>query len=160
MALLMRRRTDYIVIHCSATGPNSDIGVDEITEWHKRRNFRTIGYQQVIRRDGQIEFGRHFDESGAHVKGHNFRSVGVCLVGGLDESGTPTDNFTPAQFAALSASVRFLRRAYPNAVVLGHRDLSPDINGDGVVTSDEWLKECPCFDVRQWMRDNDLADNF
>ena len=146
----MRRRTDYIVIHCSATPPSSDIGADEIDDWHKQRGWSGIGYHAVIRRDGQIEFGRHFDEVGAHVKGQNYRSVGVCLVGGVNENGEAKDNFTTEQLKSLTALVATLERAYPDAEVLGHRDLSPDLDGDGVIEENEWIKECPCFDVRGW----------
>lgn len=144
----MRRRTDFIVIHCSATRANSDIGVDEIRDMHLRRGWSDIGYHAVIRRDGEIEFGRHFDEAGAHVKGQNYRSVGVCLVGGINAAGKPEDNFTEEQFDSLDSIVDTLRRAYPYAEVLGHRDLSPDLDGDGVIGKHEWVKDCPCFEVR------------
>lgn len=146
----MRRQTKYIVVHCSATPPDADIGADEIDTWHKERGWSGIGYHAVIRRDGQVEFGRHFDEVGAHVKGWNTRSVGVCMVGGVDATGTPENNFTQDQFDSLVAVTVVLERAYPEAEIVGHRDLSPDVNGDGIVTSDEWLKACPSFDVKRW----------
>jgi N-acetyl-anhydromuramyl-L-alanine amidase AmpD len=146
----MRRRTDYIVVHCSATPPSSDIGADEIDEWHRKRGWSGIGYHAVIRRDGGIEFGRPFDEVGAHVKGQNYRSVGICLVGGVNDQGDAEDNFSTEQMKSLTAIVATLERAYPGAEVLGHRDLSPDLNGDGVIEKSEWIKECPCFDVRSW----------
>ena len=149
-----RRKTRYIVIHCSATRPQSDIGVDEIDEWHRKRGWSGVGYHSVIRRNGEIEFGRHFDESGAHVKGQNFQSVGICLVGGINQSGEPEDNFTDLQFESLYYVVEMLTRAYPNTEVLGHRDLSPDLDGDGVIERHEWMKDCPCFDVREWWRRN------
>lgn len=145
----MRRQTNYIVVHCSATGPNADIGADEIDQMHKNRGWNGIGYHAVIRRSGVVEFGRPFDDTGAHVKGHNFQSVGVCLVGGVDITG-PVKNFTIPQMDSLRALVTTLVYAYPGAIVLGHRDLSPDADGDGVVERHEWLKDCPCFDVRDW----------
>ena len=147
----MRRRTDHIVIHCSATPPSSDIGIDEIRDWHTSppRKWSDVGYHAVIRRDGEIEFGRHFDEPGAHVKGHNYRTVGICLVGGVDEQGEPENNFTDEQFESARAIVATLKLAYPFATVVGHRDLSPDANGDGIITSDEWLKACPSFEVSE-----------
>ena len=151
----MRRKTKYIVVHCSATTPTSDIGADEIRDWHVRGNgWSDIGYHAVIRRDGEIEFGRHFDVSGAHVKGQNFQSVGICMVGGIDDEGNSEDNFTDFQYESLAYVVSMLVKAYPDADVLGHRDLSPDLDGDGVVEKDEWLKDCPCFDVREWWRRN------
>ena len=144
-------------MHCSATPPTSDIGADEIDDMHERRGFNNgddihIGYAQVIRRDGEIEFGRHFDEPGAHVKGKNYQSVGVCLVGGIDANGDAEDNFTDEQMRSLHTTLHFLKLAYPWAEILGHRDLSPDLNGDGIVSRNEWMKECPCFDVREWIK--------
>ena len=149
----MRRLTRYIVVHASATGPTSDIGVDEIRDWHVNKNgWSDIGYHAVIRRSGQIEYGRHFDEPGAHVKGQNYQSVGVCMVGGVDANNKPENNFTAPQFASLKILLAMLRRSYPNAAILGHRDLSPDLDGDGIVEKHEWLKDCPCFDVQAWLK--------
>lgn len=147
-----RRRTDYIVVHCSATRPSSNIGADEIDHMHRQRQFDEIGYHSVIRRDGEIEFGRHFDQQGAHVKGHNFRSVSVCMVGGINEqTGDAEDNFTEDQYDSLWDVLCVLERAYPDAQIVGHRDLSPDLDGDGIVEEHEWLKECPSFDVSDFV---------
>ena len=33
--------------------------------------------------------------------------------------------------------------------VLGHRDTSPDLDGDGIVEPEEWTKMCPCFDAKE-----------
>jgi N-acetyl-anhydromuramyl-L-alanine amidase AmpD len=68
----------------------------------------------------------------------------------VDENGGAKDNFTTEQLKSLTAIVATLERAYPGAEVLGHRDLSPDLNGDGVIEKHEWVKDCPCFDVRKW----------
>lgn len=146
-----RRQTKYIVVHCSATPPASDIGADEIDDWHRRRGFDCIGYHAVIRRNGIIEWGRHPDAVGAAVKGHNYQSVNICLVGGLDAALNPENNFSASQMSSLRVLLATYAAAWPAAKVLGHRDLSPDQNGDGIITSDEWLKDCPCFDVRRWL---------
>jgi N-acetyl-anhydromuramyl-L-alanine amidase AmpD len=74
------------------------------------------------------------------------------MVGGVNEKGVPEDNFTSAQYLALREMISFLRPKAPQAEILGHRDLSPDKNGDGIITSDEWMKECPSFDVRKWCK--------
>jgi N-acetyl-anhydromuramyl-L-alanine amidase AmpD len=146
-----RESTDLIVVHCSATGPAADIGVAEITRWHKQRGFDTVGYHYVIRRNGAVEVGRRESEIGAHVRGHNANSIGVCLAGGVDAAGKPENNFTAAQFASLEALLRELQGRYPTARVCGHRDLSPDKNGDGRITPNEFIKACPSFDVAKWL---------
>ena len=140
----------YIVVHCSATKRTQDIGVVEINRWHRDRGWSGIGYQFVIRRDGTVETGRPINKVGAHAYGYNRISWGICMVGGLDYQGDPVDNFTPPQYDALRAVVTTLKAFAPDAEVLGHRDLSPDINGDGVIEKWEWLKSCPCFDVKKW----------
>ncbi|MDP2322588.1 MAG: N-acetylmuramoyl-L-alanine amidase [Gammaproteobacteria bacterium] len=148
-----RLSTRAIVVHCSATRAAQDVGVAEIRGWHLTRGFSDIGYAVVIRRSGVIEMGRPIPAVGAHVQGRNHDTVGVCLVGGLDEQGAPEMNYTPGQWAALSIAIKFLRATYPSAEVVGHRDLSPDLNQDGKITPNEWLKACPCFDVRAWVRE-------
>jgi N-acetylmuramoyl-L-alanine amidase len=135
----MRTRTSHIVVHCAATPPDMDIGAKTIREWHtdpkpKGRGWSDIGYHYVIRRNGNIENGRHPDAKGAHVKGFNSQSVGICLIGGVNNSGKAENNFTAAQFKTLDRLLVVVSKMYPHAVVVGHRDLDPN-------------KECPSFDV-------------
>ena len=156
---MKRNKTNYIVIHATASKPSQDIGVAEIDEWHRARGWSVCGYHAVIRLDGSLEFGRHFDDVGAHVKGYNRESLGIALVGGLDVVGHPADTFNDAQLYTLSMVVEMLLEAYPDAKVLGHRDLSPDADGDGVVEQSEWLKDCPCFDVRGFF-DEERGNNW
>jgi N-acetylmuramoyl-L-alanine amidase len=146
----MMKKVDEIVIHCSATPPSSDIGASEIDEMHKARGWRGIGYHKVIRRDGTIENGRVLDddefisdiEVGAHSRGHNGHSVGICLVGGIrvkDGIASPEFNYTRRQMHALYGLLFEMIAQFPGATILGHRDLP------GVT------KACPCFNVREWM---------
>lgn len=138
------RPIDGIVIHCAATGPAQDIGVSEITQWHRAKGWSTCGYHFVIRRNGSVEEGRPVEVPGAHVHGHNARTTGICLVGGLDANRCSCTEFmaayTPTQDAALAKLVKQLLQRWPRATVLGHRDY-PDVK-----------KDCPCFDVRLWCR--------
>lgn len=143
-------QVDYIVVHCSATRAHQDIGATDIDQWHRARGWRKIGYHFVIRRNGTREYGRSLNERGAHVAGYNHCSVGVCMAGGLNKEGKPEDNFTEDQKAELALLLAELSLIYPKAKIVGHRDLSPDINKDGKVTPNEWLKDCPCFDVRDF----------
>ena len=131
---------DFLIIHCSATPPSMDIGAVEIRRWHEQRGWFDIGYHYVIRRNGIIEKGRPENRPGAHVRGANEISLGICLVGGVRE-GTKDDaedNFTPQQWASLRDLIVELKSRYPKAGVIGHRDVP------GVA------KECPCFDVLSW----------
>jgi len=146
-----RTSTELFVIHCSATKPSADIGEDEIRRMHKNRGWVDIGYNIVIRRNGKIDFGRQMDSRGAHVKGFNSKSLGICLVGGLNEStGDAENNFTTEQFLSLEKLIVTLDLAYGAQPIVGHRDLSPDLDGDGIIEPHEWLKECPCFDAGEW----------
>ena len=139
-----------IVLHCTATREGQEIDAATIRRWHKRKGWFDIGYHFVIGLDGNIERGRPENINGAHVEDHNTGSIGVVYVGGLDAQGKPKDTRTPAQLSAMARLVGELVAVYPEAKVMGHRDLSPDKDGDGVVERHEWLKDCPCFDAQLW----------
>lgn len=134
------REINTIVVHCSATPPSMDIGVEEIRTWHVEENKWTdVGYHYVIRRDGVIEEGRPLKRPGAHVKGHNSDSIGICWVGGVSQVGNKAeDNRTADQSIALFHLIQNLQQEFQGAAVLGHRDFQ------GVT------KACPSFDVRTW----------
>lgn len=136
-----RTTTDYLVIHCSATPAKMDVDVKDIREWHKQRGFHDVGYHYIIKRDGTRQVGRTVEEIGAHVVGFNHKSVGVCLVGGMDDlNKKPQDNFTKAQWDCLYLTLQELHTLYPSAVIVGHRDLNAG-------------KACPSFDVSQYLDD-------
>ena len=155
MARPNRSRTEYIVWHTSATPPSQDIGAAQIQVMHKARGFDDIGYGMVIRRDGRCELGEDLKKRGAHVKGLNSVSVGICMIGGVDEDGNAENNYTPEQWAAAKHVYEFFTLLWPDAEHVGHRDLSPDLNRDGRVQRNEFVKDCPCFSVQQWV-ENDL----
>ena len=137
------RDINWIVWHCSATPPTSNLRVDEIRRWHINKGWKDIGYHYVIHRDGTIGNGRPVHEIGAHVKGHNKDSIGVCLVGGLSVHGNAENNYTEAQIETARLLANVLQRMFPGASHRGHRDFSPDLDGDGVISPYERIKECP-----------------
>lgn len=145
------RRINYIVIHCSATRAGQTVTAADVDSWHRKRGFAKIGYHWFVRLDGELEKGRDETEVGAHVQGHNSNSIGICYAGGLDTNGKSADTRTPQQLIKLESVVRDVLSRYPNAKVCGHRDLSPDRNGDGKITKNEYLKDCPCHDVAAWL---------
>ncbi|WP_294602563.1 N-acetylmuramoyl-L-alanine amidase [Bacteroides sp. GD17] len=141
------RKINYIVVHCSATREGYALTPEALEAEHRRRGFRGTGYHYYIRRDGNVLGTRSLELPGAHVKGHNRYSVGICYEGGLDSRGNPKDTRTPEQRSALRLLVYQLLKQFPSARVCGHRDFSPDLNGDGTVEPREWVKQCPCFEV-------------
>ena len=141
------RRITTLVIHCTATRADIDFTQKDLLRSHRARGMKMIGYHFFIRKDGYIWSTRPLDMVGAHALGHNQDSIGIAYEGGLDARGQPADTRTQQQKHSLRALIRTLRKDFPITKVCGHRDLSPDRNGNGVVESHEWLKQCPCFDV-------------
>ena len=120
---------NYLVVHCSDSPQGRGDGAETIHRWHKERRWSGIGYHFVITENGGIENGRPTYWKGAHVSGHNHESLGVCLIG--------EGEYTEEQYNSLRGLLRGLSRQFPNAVVVGHRDLDD-------------RKECPMFDVEAW----------
>lgn len=105
------------------------------------------GYHFYIRKNGDIKNTRPLEKPGAHALGYNAHSIGICYEGGLDVRYRPADTRTEWQKHSLRVLIRTLLMDYPGCRVCGHRDLSPDRNGDGRISPEEWVKECPCFEV-------------
>ena len=131
------RKINLIIIHCSATKATQNFPVEALEACHKARGFRTIGYHYYITKDGYLYPCRPESEIGAHAKHYNAHSIGICYEGGLDKDGNPADTRTPAQKRTLENLLQSLATDYPEAEIIGHRDLP-------------WVKKsCPCFDVKQ-----------
>lgn len=144
-AVTHNRRITHAVVHCAATRPSLDVGAAEIRDWHVRGNgWSDIGYHWVIRRNGLIEPGRDEGTAGAHVAGHNARTIGICLVGGLNQAGSPAPEYSAGQLTALTGLLKRIELIYPGVQILGHRDFP------GVA------KACPSFDVAYWRLTGEL----
>ncbi len=129
------RTINEIIIHCSATKEGNKISAATIDRWHKDRGWRCIGYHYVVRIDGSIEYGRPVQDIGAHVKGRNKHSIGVCYIGGLDANMEPKDTRTRDQKESLLYLLKTLKRLHPEATIHGHREFAN--------------KACPCFDAHK-----------
>lgn len=129
------RNIRYIIVHCSATIQGIDFTATDIEMCHRARGFSKIGYHWVVRLDGTVEQGRPEDETGAHCRGYNATSIGVCYIGGLDKQSQPADTRTLAQKTALVRLLRRLRGRYPQAKIVGHNEFA--------------AKACPCFNARR-----------
>ena len=129
------RDIDKIIVHCSATPEGRDISAATIDKWHKERGWSGIGYHFVVKLDGTIEYGRMVDKVGAHCKGHNKSSIGICYIGGCDSDMNAKDTRTSQQIASMLELIRILKKMHPGVEVFGHRDFS--------------TKECPSFDAKK-----------
>lgn len=127
------RNINLIIVHCSATPEGRNVAVADIDRWHRERGFDGIGYHYVVYIDGSVHEGRPLNKVGAHCKGHNAHSIGICYVGGVDLNGKPKDTRTLAQKDALVNLLMRLKRRFPKAVIRGHRDFAS--------------KACPSFDA-------------
>lgn len=132
------RTINKIIVHCS----DSEFGdVELLDDWHRRRGWDGIGYHHVILNgrltyfaryrpdnDGTLQVGRPIGKIGAHCRGHNQDSIGVCLIG--------SHHFSQKQFFALEGLIIELqiRFGVPIDGVRGHNEF----NG---------RKTCPNFDV-------------
>ncbi|EGN01528.1 hypothetical protein HMPREF0127_02982 [Bacteroides sp. 1_1_30] len=132
------RKIKLLVIHCSATRCNVPFTVEQLRQCHLQRGFKDIGYHFYITRNGELHHCRPVSEPGAHVRGFNRHSIGICYEGGLDEEGRPADTRTQAQRFALLDLLTILKHQYPEAQIMGHYQLSASIH-----------KACPCFDSRK-----------
>lgn len=137
----------YLVVHCSGTRSDRNYPLYAMELDHQRRGFTTTGYHYYIRKDGAIYPVREHHEVGAHCRGVNRQSLGICYEGGLDPRGQYADTRSWEQKVALRRLLWMLKLLYPTAQIVGHRDLSSDRNGDGLISPSEWEKACPCFDA-------------
>lgn len=134
------RPIHFIVVHCSATPPAMDIGVDVIRKWHvDERGWSDVGYHWVIKRRGKVEAGRPESRVPASVRGFNEKTLAICLVGGVDRYFNSDDNFTKRQKSALLNLIFNKRQQYDIWSIVGHRDF-PRV----------W-KDCPSFNVLEWL---------
>ena len=129
-----------IVVHCSGSRCDHRYTMKMLRYDHVHNNGWTdIGYHFYITLDGVVHACRPVERMGSHALGYNAHSIGICYEGGLDANGRPADTRTPAQKAAMRELLKSLCTDYPEAEILGHRDL-PGVH-----------KECPCFDVKKWL---------
>ncbi len=131
---IMARKIDKIILHCAATPEGRDVKTETIKSWHVKGNgWSDIGYHFVIELDGAVKNGRPLHRSGAHTKGHNATSIGICYVGGIDKDKKPKDTRTEAQRKAMDKLIADLKMDHPTATIHGHNEFA--------------AKACPSFDV-------------
>lgn len=145
------RKIERIFVHCTAGSQKQTI--EDLRAEFRNKGWKNPGYHYVVMPDGTIKQMLGEEKVSNGVQGYNSTSVNVAYVGGIDSKGKAIDNRTDAQKASLVKLLKELRGRYPNAPILGHRDISPDKNGNGKVDSWERIKECPCFDANLEYKD-------
>ena len=144
--MIKRELTDTIVIHCSATPPTMDIGVEKIREWHVKDNgWDDVGYHHIITRDGTIEPARPEEMQGAHAPKVNHRSIAICMIGGSDANGMWSNNFTDEQWVTLKALLLKITDKHDIKKIIGHYQVDDK-------------KQCPSFNVPEYLEQNDLQE--
>ncbi|MCV9960714.1 peptidoglycan-binding domain-containing protein [Pararhizobium sp. BT-229] len=155
--MTVRKRTTLGVVHVTATPPGWDKGVAGIRAIHKAQGWSDIGYNELINPNGKAEMGRGKMAVGAHVAGFNSIAYGLAMVGGVNSSNRPDFNtIKDTELATLERRMRELTSDFPDIEWCGHRDLSPDKNGNGIIEPFEHMKACPCFDVIPWAKETGL----
>ena len=134
--MLISSKIKFLVIHCSDTDNNKDLNALDIHKMHLGFGWDGIGYHKLICRSGKIENGRPEYWIGAHVKGQNEISLGVCLIG--------RNYFTNEQFVSLEKVLKSWKNFYPKAKIVGHCDTG------------NTNKTCPNFNVQNWCKDKNL----
>ena len=130
--MLLEKKISLLVVHCSDTENNENLSAIDIHKMHLEFGWHGIGYHKIINRSGKVENGRPEYWTGAHVKGKNDISLGVCLIG--------KNNFTKNQFDSLEEILKEWKIKYPKAKIVGHRDTG------------NTNKSCPNFDVLKWSK--------
>lgn len=135
------RTINKIIIHCSDSEWGNAVTIDQ---WHRARKFSLIGYHYIILNDsptsdsktywtdGVVETGRSIERVGAHCKGENEDSIGICLIG--------REHFSTKQWASLDRLLEILKVEYNlnDNDIYGHNDFDNK-------------KTCPNFNVKDWL---------
>ncbi|MGB5810128.1 MAG: N-acetylmuramoyl-L-alanine amidase [Polyangiales bacterium] len=136
MAMSVLRAIEVLAVHHSASSNKIDPAT--IRQWHLDRGWDDVGYHYLIDYKGHVHVGRPLPFAGAHAKGSNSNSIGVCVIGNnasLDRS----DHWTTAQNYSLLDFISSVTKLFPTIRVVGHRDLM-----------EPGYTECPGLDIATW----------
>jgi N-acetylmuramoyl-L-alanine amidase len=138
----MARKITHIVVHCTAA--SGDQPTQNILQYWRRKGWKTNGYHWLVDANGLAVRLMGDEFSGNGVRGHNKTAIHVCYKGGWNGKDTRTQE----QKGMLKMILEEYRKKYPTAIICGHRDMSKDLDGDGIIEQHEWVKLCPCFNAK------------
>ena len=139
------RQIKRIFVHCTA-GPQTQTVAEIQKYWKTHNKWTSPGYHYIVKPDGEIVPLQPEDKPSNGVAGYNSTSINVCYIGGVNKQGRPVDNRTEAQKESLRKILKELKTRYPDAVIMGHREIwgsSPK----------NWKKMCPCFNAGEEYKD-------
>lgn len=161
----MERKIKWIAIHCSA-GYALIPSIEKF--WYNNLKWKSPGYHIIVYENGTCWY---VTKNGSYstdvtkldlnkitngVLGFNSETIHISYIGGVEKTNTSkaSDSRTPAQKKAIIDSIKIVQDILKKSgqdiskiKIQGHRDFSPDKNGNGVVDSWERIKECPSFDA-------------
>lgn len=146
------RKIKYIVIHCTAGSQNQSIESIK-AYWKNTLKWKSPGYHFLIKPNGEAVRIAPDSQITNGVAGYNSNSIHISYIGGIDSKGQPIDNRTTAQKQTIFDLLKQYKKLYPNAIIQGHRDFSPDKNKNGKIDTWEYIKYCPCFDAKKEYND-------
>lgn len=141
------RSITHIVLHCTATPQTTT--VESIQRyWRtakpKGNGWKDPGYHHIIKPDGTIVDLHPIEKPSNGVAGHNAHSIHISYIGGVDKKGNALDNRTDAQKAAQIELLKKYKAMFPDAFICGHRDF--------LKKGKPGWKDCPSFDVAEWLK--------
>lgn len=144
------RQIKRIFVHCTA-GPQTQTVAEIQKYWKTVNKWTSPGYHYIIKPDGEIVPLQPEDKPSNGVAGYNSTSINVCYIGGVDKQGRPVDNRTEAQKESLRKILKELKTRYPDAVIMGHREIWG-------LDKSKWKKMCPCFPAGEEYKNITSAD--
>lgn len=141
------RKIKYLVVHCTASPQTQSVQAIK-NYWRDVMHWKSPGYHVLVRPNGEAEELAPITDIVNGVKGFNSNAIHISYIGGVDASGRATDNRTEAQKRTIIGYLSQWKRIFPDAIIQGHRDFSPDKNKNGIIDSWERIKECPSFDAK------------
>jgi len=139
------REIKYIVLHCTAS-PQTQTVQAILSYWKNNLKWKTVGYHHLLDSQGTVHNLQPIELPTNGVKGYNSNSIHISYIGGVDNQGKAVDNRTPEQIASQIKLLKHYKNMFPNAKILGHRDF-PKV-----------AKECPSFDVEEWLKTINLNE--
>lgn len=154
----MNRKILYLVLHCTAS-PQTQKVKDILAYWKNALGWKSPGYHVIVQPDGVAVELQPIELPTNGVKGFNSNSIHISYIGGVDSNGKALDNRTPQQKETITRYLKKWHAMFPSAKILGHRDFSPDKNGNGRVDPWERIKECPSHEVSDWLKEINFYGN-